>query len=85
MPGVSGDAEGMMPLTTWYFVVGLLLVAMALAEDHDLSRGGFRGLGLLVMAFSPLLAARLRSRTTGRGIVRRRPYNDAHEQRVDDP
>ncbi len=34
-----------------------------LAEDYDLSRGGFMGLGLLVMAVSPLLASKLRSRT----------------------
>ena len=36
-----------------------------LAEDYDLRRGGFMGLGLLVMALSPLLAARLRGLTRG--------------------
>jgi apolipoprotein N-acyltransferase len=36
-----------------------------LAEDYDPSRGGLMGLGLLVMAVSPLLAVKLRSRTEG--------------------
>ena len=31
-----------------------------LAEDYDLTRGGFMGLGLLFMAAAPWLAARLR-------------------------
>ena len=31
-----------------------------IAEDHDLTRGGFLGLGLMVMDFSPFLAAKLR-------------------------
>jgi hypothetical protein len=34
-----------------------------LLEDYDLTRGGFLGLGLLFMAVTPLLAARLRRET----------------------
>jgi hypothetical protein len=33
-----------------------------LVEDYDLTRGGFLGLGMLFMAVSPLLAARVRHR-----------------------
>jgi hypothetical protein len=49
---------------TVLFEVGLGRLVLGLpwerlAEDYHLSRGGFMGLGLLVMAFSPLLAARL--------------------------
>ena len=48
--------------------LGRLLLGLSwerLAEDYDPSRGGFMGLGLLVMAVSPLLAARPRSRREG--------------------
>ena len=40
------------------FVLGLPWERIA--EDYDPARGGFLGIGLLVMAVSPLLAARLR-------------------------
>lgn len=33
-----------------------------LVEDYDLTRGGFLGLGMLFMAVSPLLAARVQHR-----------------------
>jgi hypothetical protein len=39
-----------------------------LAEDYDPSRGGLMGLGLVIMTVSPVLAARLRRRTTGDGV-----------------
>ncbi len=53
---------------TVLFEVGLGRLVLGLpwerlAEDYDLPRGGFMGLGLLVMALSPLLAARLRGPT----------------------
>ena len=42
------------------FVLGRLVLGLSwerLAEDYDVTRGGFMGLGLLFMAVSPLLAA----------------------------
>jgi hypothetical protein len=50
---------------TVLFEVGLGRLALGLswdriAEDYDPAHGGFLGLGLLVMAVSPLVAARLR-------------------------
>jgi hypothetical protein len=35
-----------------------------LTEDYDLTRGGLLGIGLLFMAATPMLAARLRSKPT---------------------
>jgi hypothetical protein len=35
-----------------------------LTEDYDVTRGGFLGIGLLFMAATPMLAARLRSKPT---------------------
>jgi hypothetical protein len=52
---------------TVLFEVGLGRLVLDLpwdriAEDYDPARGGFLGLGLLFMAVSPLLAARVRGR-----------------------
>jgi hypothetical protein len=49
------------------FEIGLGRLVLGLpwdriTEDYDLTRGGFLGLGLLFMAVSPLLAARVRRR-----------------------
>ena len=33
-----------------------------ITEDYDMTRGGFLGIGLLFMAATPMLAARLRSK-----------------------
>jgi hypothetical protein len=44
------------------FGVGLFLLGYSydrLFEDYDLSRGGFMGLGLVLMLFAPLLTTRL--------------------------
>ena len=50
---------------TVLFEMGLGRLALGLSweritEDYDVTRGGFLAVGLLVMAVSPLLAARLR-------------------------
>lgn len=42
-----------------------------ITENDDLTRGGFLGLGLLFMAVSPLLAARIRGQR-GRSVPRHR-------------
>ena len=52
-------------MLTVHFEVGLGRLVLELSwdrliEDYNLPRGGFLGLGLLFMAFTPLLAARLR-------------------------
>jgi hypothetical protein len=39
-----------------------------LAEDYDLTRGGFMGLGLLFMAAVPWMAAMLRSRSSSEPV-----------------
>jgi hypothetical protein len=59
---------------TVVFEIGLGRLVLSLpweriAEDYDPARGGFLGLGLLFMAVSPPLAARLRAETTGRGLI----------------
>jgi len=50
---------------TVLFEIGLGRLVLGLpweriTEDYDVTRGGFMGLGLLFMAMSPLLAARVR-------------------------
>lgn len=52
------------------FEIGLGRLALGLSweritEDYDVTRGGFLVLGLLFMAVSPLLAARLRGTRPG--------------------
>ena len=61
---------------TVLFEIGLGRLALDLpwdriTEDYDLTRGGFLGLGLLFMAVSPLLAAKIRGRR-GRSVPRHR-------------
>jgi hypothetical protein len=44
-------------------VLGRLVLGLSwdrISEDYDITRGGFMGLGLVIMAVSPLLAAMLR-------------------------
>ena len=46
------------------FALGRLVLALSwnrITEDYDITRGGLLGFGLLFMAVSPLLAARVRS------------------------
>ena len=55
---------------TILFEIGLGRLVLGLpwdriAEDYDPARGGFLGVGLLFMAVSPLLAARLRGTPPG--------------------
>jgi hypothetical protein len=55
---------------TVLFEIGLGRLALGLSweritEDYDVTRGGFLVLGLLFMAVSPLLAARLRGTRPG--------------------
>ena len=55
------------------FALGLLVLGYSwerLASDYDLSRGGLMPFGLVILALAPLIAARLRGLTTGRGILR---------------
>lgn len=50
------------------FGLGLFVLNYSRArmlEDYDLSRGGFMGLGMIFMIFTPWLAGELRNRTTG--------------------
>lgn len=52
---------------TVLFEIGLGRLVLGLpweriTEDYDVTRGGFMGVGLLLMAAAPLLAARLRGR-----------------------
>lgn len=68
--GANGKSQLLLVGLIWVVLTVLFEVALGswglglswsrIVEDYDLTRGGLLGLGLLFMAVSPLLAARLR-------------------------